>query len=257
MDLLAIDAEGYLYAIELKRDRTPRDVVAQVLDYGSWITDLGHEEIGELFSTHHKGARLEEVFEDRFGGTLPEALNAAHHLVIVASVLDNSTERIVRYLTEQFSVPVSVLFFRYYLDGDREYLARTWLNAPSEADATAAKPGKAGKAAKEPWNGQDFYVAVGEDEHRTWADQLMYGYISAGGGKKYTSPLGQLFPGARVFAYIPQVGYGVRRPCSMDQDAAQGWRDPREGAVRQSDSACKLRNAFTLERLTERFGLVT
>ncbi len=212
MDLLAIDAEGYLYAIELKRDRTPRDVVAQVLDYGSWITDLGHEEIGELFSTHHKGARLEEVFEDRFGGTLPEALNAAHHLVIVASELDNSTERIVRYLTEQFSVPVSVLFFRYYRDGDREYLARTWLNAPSEADATAAKPGKAGKAAKEPWNGQDFYVAVGEDEHRTWADQLKYGYISAGGGKKYTSPLGQLFPGARVFAssHKSATEYAVR-----------------------------------------------
>lgn len=41
IDLLAIDAGGDLYAIELKRNRTPREVVAQVLDYGSWVKDLG------------------------------------------------------------------------------------------------------------------------------------------------------------------------------------------------------------------------
>ncbi len=35
IDLLAIDEEGTLYVIELKRGRTPREVVAQVLDYGS------------------------------------------------------------------------------------------------------------------------------------------------------------------------------------------------------------------------------
>ena len=34
IDLLAIDARGDLYAIELKRDRTPREVVAQLLAAG-------------------------------------------------------------------------------------------------------------------------------------------------------------------------------------------------------------------------------
>src|SRR5438067_73669 len=45
IDLLAIDAEGHLYVIELKRDRTPRDVVAQTLDYGSWVRTLGHDDV--------------------------------------------------------------------------------------------------------------------------------------------------------------------------------------------------------------------
>ena len=40
IDLLAIDADGNLHVLELKRDKTPRDVVAQVLDYGSWVTTL-------------------------------------------------------------------------------------------------------------------------------------------------------------------------------------------------------------------------
>jgi RecB family endonuclease NucS len=57
IDLLAIDAGDDLYAIELKRDGTPREVVAQLLDYGSWVKDLGHEDISALFSEHHHGAR--------------------------------------------------------------------------------------------------------------------------------------------------------------------------------------------------------
>ena len=40
IDLLAIDRVGNLVVIELKRDRTYRDVVAQVLDYASWVKDL-------------------------------------------------------------------------------------------------------------------------------------------------------------------------------------------------------------------------
>ena len=35
LDLLGMDAEGDLHIIELKRDRTPRDVIAQALDYAS------------------------------------------------------------------------------------------------------------------------------------------------------------------------------------------------------------------------------
>jgi len=205
IDLLGIDAGGDLYAIELKRDRTPREVVAQVLDYGSWVKDLGHEDISTIFSEHHGGARLEEAFENRFGDVLPDALNQEHYLVIVASELDNSTERIVLYLSGEFSVPVSVLFFRYYIDDDREYLARTWLNVPTSADTVSSKPGKA--KTREPWNGQDFYVTCGEGPHRNWDDEIQYGYVSSGGGKKYTSPLNQLFVGCRVFVYIPGTGY--------------------------------------------------
>ena len=36
IDLLALDADGRAHVLELKRDRTPRYVVAQALDYGSW-----------------------------------------------------------------------------------------------------------------------------------------------------------------------------------------------------------------------------
>jgi RecB family endonuclease NucS len=48
IDLLGIDEDGNLAILELKRDRTPREVIAQVLDYASWVTTLSTREIHDI-----------------------------------------------------------------------------------------------------------------------------------------------------------------------------------------------------------------
>src|SRR6266511_3294804 len=48
IDLLALDPTGRLTVIELKRDQTPREVVAQLLDYASWVQDLSYEDIATI-----------------------------------------------------------------------------------------------------------------------------------------------------------------------------------------------------------------
>jgi hypothetical protein len=48
-------------------------------------------------------------------------------LTIIASAVNPATERIVEYLVNQYSVPVNVVFFRYFEDEGHRYLARTWL----------------------------------------------------------------------------------------------------------------------------------
>jgi len=40
IDLLALAPDGSLVLVELKRDRTPREVVAQALDYAAWVEGL-------------------------------------------------------------------------------------------------------------------------------------------------------------------------------------------------------------------------
>src|SRR5437867_7023215 len=45
VDLLALAPDGSLVLIELKRDRTPREVVAQAIDYASWVERLRPEDI--------------------------------------------------------------------------------------------------------------------------------------------------------------------------------------------------------------------
>ena len=204
VDLLAVDGDGVLHAIELKRDRTPREATAQALDYGSWAQTLAHEDILDLFLQYRPSETFEQAFADRFGVAPPEEINTSHRLTIVASDLDPATERIIAYLAG-YQVPINVALFRYFQDGDRAYLARTWLLPDTDVSDNAA-PRRSG--AKEPWNGQDWYVTFGEESGiRSWDDARRYGFVSAGGGEWYSRSLRALPVGGRVFVYLPKIGY--------------------------------------------------
>jgi RecB family endonuclease NucS len=61
IDLLGIDADGDLVIVELKRDRTPREIIAQVLDYGSWTSALSTRQVHEI-GVNYLGRRLELAF---------------------------------------------------------------------------------------------------------------------------------------------------------------------------------------------------
>jgi hypothetical protein len=221
IDLLAIDSQGDLVVIEIKRNRTPCEVVAQILDYATWVQSLTYEQIAAYYSDANDGKRLEQAFSEKFEADPPERLNENHRLIIVASELDNSTERIIDYLSSGFGVPINAVFFRYFKDGESEYLTRTWLIDPHQVEAQSSKATskRGGKAA---WNGGDWYVSLGVGETRTWEDCQKNGFISAGVGRWYSNTLHLLPPGARVFVCIPKSGYvGV----GIVKDAAVKVRD--------------------------------
>ncbi len=50
IDLLGLDEAARVHALELKRDQTPRDVVAQTLDHTSCASALGHADLTEVYS---------------------------------------------------------------------------------------------------------------------------------------------------------------------------------------------------------------
>jgi len=209
IDLLALDRDGNPVVLELKRDSTPRDIVAQVLDYGSWVKDLRTEDLAKVFDSYLKkyhpergSESLDEAFCRCFGmREMPEELNTSHQLVIVAASLDPATERVVNYLSETYGVEINVIFFRAFKDGEREYLARAWLSEPTmiEADETSKSKGE--------WNGE-YYGSFGVDEkYRVWEEAVKYGFFSGGGGSWYWKTLGLLHEGARLWVNVPGTGY--------------------------------------------------
>jgi hypothetical protein len=205
IDLLAMDADGCLSVIELKKHRTPREAVAQLLDYASWAQSLSYEDIATIYAEKHAGKEFEKGFAEAFDDNPPDEVNIDLKLILVAAELDSSSERIINYLSSNFGVPINAVFFRYFKEGNDEYITRTWLIDPQEVE-TKSSVVKAKKGG-EPWNGQDYYVSFGEDEQRVWEEARNYGFISAGGGRWYTRTLELLTPGARVFVCIPKVGY--------------------------------------------------
>ena len=302
IDLLALDETAAVHVIELKRDKTPRDVTAQALDYGSWVAGLGRADIQAIFEAYKPGIALEEAYAECFNETLPEEVNSSQTFTIVAANVDAATERIVRFLNEGFAVPINVIFFRHFEDNGAKYLARTWLVEHEGQQAAKSAPGRQTKT-REPWNGSDWDVSFGEDSGiRQWADGLKYGFISGGGGKWSSQTLKNLPIGARVFVHIPKTGYvgvgtvigeaqrfdqtmvdvgGVATPLHTlplegtyrhDGDAADEkaeWAVPvawthavpraeavwRNGMFANQNTAAKLRQKFTIEQVTEAFGL--
>lgn len=207
IDLLAIDRDANLVVLELKRDKTYRDIVAQVLDYGSWVRELKDERIAQIFDEyqnrwHNKGEpiSIDEAFKKTFGVAVPDDMNSTHELVIVASGLDPATERIVRYLADEYGVRINAVFFRVFRDGDREYLSRAWFRDPAEV--TAGLSEDTGRAE---WNGE-YYVSFGYDTEVV-RDGLRRGYIVAGGGSWYSRTLEMLEPGSRIWVNVPGSGY--------------------------------------------------
>ena len=131
IDLLAMDSFGDLVILELKRDRTPRDIVAQALDYASWVQRMDYEDVLDCASNFFKrigeDKTLEQAFSDKFDYELPEVINASHSIYIVASSLDSATERIVEYLSETHGVDINAATFTYFKICDDELIGRSML----------------------------------------------------------------------------------------------------------------------------------
>ncbi len=217
IDLLAIDRDANLVVLELKRDQTYRDIVAQVLDYGSWVAYLEDDRIAQIFDEYQKRSgnnriqSIDEAFREKFGITMPDELNSAHELVIVAASLDPGTERVVRYLADEYSVRINAVFFRVFQDGDREYLSRAWFRDPAEISVGPGDDSSGGE-----WNGE-YYVSFGYD-NRVVQDGLKRGYVVAGGGSWYSRTLEMLQPEARIWVNVPGSGYvGVGIVCRTMQ----------------------------------------
>ena len=218
VDLLAIAEDASLVLVELKRDKTPREVIAQTLDYALWLENLKPEEVVDLYNRKNPNASLSEDFRKRFNQVLDdqdEPINHAHQLVVVASTLDPSSERIVQYLRGR-DVPINVLTFKIFQHGDTKFLSRAWLIEPQDTTESAAS----GSHERQAWN-KEFYACFGHDENRDWDEAVKYGFISGGGGKWHSGTLKKLKKDARVWVKVPGKGFvGVGRIVGPRQSAA-------------------------------------
>lgn len=136
-DLIGVDADGNTVIIELKRGMTPRDVVAQALEYAAWLDGLDQESIISL-ANNYLGQRLPartlaDAWHEAFSPgreetdtpvTLPAGLRLNEHqrIILVLEGGDERTTTIVRYL-RGLGVDIRLLEYRFYcIEGGEEIL---------------------------------------------------------------------------------------------------------------------------------------
>lgn len=114
LDLLAIDRAGNTVVIELKRDRLPREVLAQAMDYASDVATWSVEKIAEI-CVKHTGNDLEEVLSEAFPDLDLEALNLNENqrIMLVGFSVDSALERMISWLSSSYGVSINAVVLHY------------------------------------------------------------------------------------------------------------------------------------------------
>ncbi len=142
IDILCVDAAGDVVVVELKRDKTPREITAQALDYGSWVVDLSNERVTSIAQAYLGDGEFEDAFRRQFGVDVPETLNGDHRILIVGSRIDASSERIIKYLSDTHGVKINAAAFQYFREPDgSEFVARVFLIEPAQVELHSRSKG--------------------------------------------------------------------------------------------------------------------
>jgi hypothetical protein len=127
IDLLGIDRNGNAVIVELKRDRLPREVLAQAIDYASDVADWGLEKISEICNKH-TGKGLDDFLGDAFPDVDLEdlSINDTQRIVLVGFSIESALERMIEWLADRFNVNINATVLNYIKtsSGD-ELLTRT------------------------------------------------------------------------------------------------------------------------------------
>ena len=125
IDLLALDREGNVAVVELKRDRTPRDTLAQALEYASFAEQLDYAQLEELYQSYsgEEGTSLAEAHRAHFGLDESEAVsfNKDQRIVIVGSEITPPIRQTSVFLRMR-GLRVTCLEFGYFRAGDGQRL---------------------------------------------------------------------------------------------------------------------------------------
>ena len=133
-DLLGVDSEGNLVIVELKKGQTPRDVIAQLLDYAAWADELPAEQIRDIAEAYFKTREelKEKTFDDAFreafdvpeGVELPQ-LNRGLRLFIAAEKISPSVARVCRFLRTSYGLDISCIDVSAFQTKSGEVLVST------------------------------------------------------------------------------------------------------------------------------------
>jgi hypothetical protein len=131
-DLLGIDSEGDLVIVELKKGRTPREVIAQILEYASWGSHLDYDSLDDLARNYYKddeskaGKSLKqihlEVFNIDNGIERDDFFNRRQKLYIVAEEVSPIIRQVSEYLSDKYKININHLEYEVFRTKDNEFL---------------------------------------------------------------------------------------------------------------------------------------
>ncbi len=199
-DVLAVNGQGELIVIEIKRHWSDRAVIGQILDYAAQLLEYSYEDFNNRWKKgkgESKGNLLEEFQEFIWDHSFEEEeFLKNRYLYILAAGEDKSMKRIISWLRDKYSVPIDfVPFSLYRIDND------TFLKI-AKISVMLPIPSKAEWAGNWFFNSNETY---GKDAYQKMIDSNViaaYGYGPSTTEHKMNLPE----KGNRVFMYVNRKG---------------------------------------------------
>lgn len=142
-DLLGLDKDGNIVVIELKRGRTPREVIAQILEYAAWANDLSDEEICKIalnyFEKISNGRDLKVAFFDTFEAEELPALNQRQRLFVAAEEISPSVLKVSRFLRQAHGLDINCIQYSIFQTQSGEILVSSEASVGMEDIVTPKK----------------------------------------------------------------------------------------------------------------------
>ena len=126
LDFLGIDNKGNLVIVELKRDRLPREALAQAIDYASDIASWEIERLNAV-CLEYTGQSIDDFISDNFEDIEKESfvINDTQRLLLVGFSIDTSLSRMIEWLSDKYDVPINVIVLNYVVTSSgNELLSR-------------------------------------------------------------------------------------------------------------------------------------
>lgn len=143
LDFLGIDKNGNTVIIELKRDKLPRDVIAQTIDYASDVATWDIDKLSEICQGY-----LEQGLEDYLSEYFDEfnieeiVINNNQRLLLVGFGIEEATNRMIEWLSNSFNLSINAVILNYSkTSAGNEILSRTVI-IPEEIEIQKANKKK-------------------------------------------------------------------------------------------------------------------
>jgi len=128
LDILSLDRSGNTAIIELKRDRTPRETIAQALEYASYVESLNYSDLEDLFQKYsgNEDESLSEYHKIFFNIEASESItfNKNQRIIIVGSNISPEVRQQAIFLNRK-GIPVVCVEFNYFQTQSGEQLLST------------------------------------------------------------------------------------------------------------------------------------
>jgi len=134
-DLIGIDAAGDLVMVELKKGKTPREVIAQILEYAAWGSSLNDEELNMITQGYYRKSdcdfnrSLLDLYKEAFYPDAEEEPNVEFNrnqkLFIVAEEISPVILEVALHLRDKYNIDISCLEYEVLRSKQGEYFIST------------------------------------------------------------------------------------------------------------------------------------